>query len=693
MTESKMKKVTPEEGQSADIIAENIERLRELFPEAFTEDGVNFDTLRQLLGDVKALDEGEEKYGLSWHGKKKARQMALTPSTGTLLPYPEESVDWENTKNIFIEGDNLEVLKVLQKSFANKVNLIYIDPPYNTDRDFIYPDRFSEGLETYLNYTGQKTGKEWNVSESGREVVGRKHSAWLSMMYPRMILARRILSNDGVICIHIDEHEIANLIELMSEIFGEENCLGIICWDKRNPKGDSTKVAVQHEYLVVFSKNIEGYKDNRRLKRRKKNAEKMIKKAGQLFKKIGSTTIPDEILSTVNKYNLKVDVSAFEKKYELSDCIKDYQTWLSKQEVSGGEAAYKYIDENGDVFRTVSMAWPNKKRAPEEYFIPLKHPRTKRDCPVPERGWRNPPNTMKELLSKGEIIFGDDETKQPERKYLLKDNLFENVPSVLQFGGSDDKLLKGLGIPFENPKPVEFVKQIISFFSRDDGIVVDFFAGSASVGHACLELNQEQDSTRRFILIQLPERISKDNSSQKIAYKFCLETGLDANIAEIGKERLRRCRKMYDEQLDNGFKVFKLSYSNIKVWNPDVSDIEKTLLDTQENLVVGRTDEDILYELLLKRGVDPASEIQIKEVNGKKVFSVGFGVLFACLSDEIRCEDVEAISKLILDWRQELSPASDTHVFFRDSAFFDDVSKTNMVAILNQGDIPYVRSI
>lgn len=230
-SENTMKHVTPEEGQSANIIVENIERLKELLPDAFTENGVNFETLRQLLGDVQVLDEGEEKYGLNWHGKKKARQIALSPSTGTLLPCPEESVNWDTTKNLFIEGDNLEVLKLLQKSYANQIKLIYIDPPYNKEKDFIYPDRFQDDLSTYLKYTGQVDDEGIKLS-SNTETVGRKHTAWLNMMYPRLRLAKSLLTKDGAIFISIDENEILSLRAICNEIFGEENFVAQIVWQK-----------------------------------------------------------------------------------------------------------------------------------------------------------------------------------------------------------------------------------------------------------------------------------------------------------------------------------------------------------------------------------------------------------------------------------------------------------------------------
>ena len=257
-----MKKVQPEEGKSADIVSENIERLKELFPDAFSEGGVDFEVLRQLLGDARVLDEGEEKYGLNWHGKKKARQIALTPSTGTLLPCPEESVDWDTTKNLFIEGDNLEVLKLLQKSYANKVKMIYIDPPYNTGKEFIYPDKFQENLDTYLKYTGQVDDEGVKFS-SNTETTGRKHTAWLNMMFPRLKLARSLLSKSGVIFISIDDNEQANLKTLCDEVFGPENFIATIIWHKMDsPKNSAKYLSEDHDYVLLYAKNAEIWRPN-----------------------------------------------------------------------------------------------------------------------------------------------------------------------------------------------------------------------------------------------------------------------------------------------------------------------------------------------------------------------------------------------------------------------------------------------
>ena len=249
-----MNKIAPgdPETRSADVVAGNLERLKALFPEAFVEGRVDFDALRQLLGD--AVEDGDEKYGLDWRGKRRARQLALTPSTGALRPCPEDSVDWDTTRNLMIEGDNLEVLKLLQKSYAGKVKLIYIDPPYNTGRDFVYPDDYRDNIRNYLELTGQIDGENRKLS-SNTETSGRFHTDWLNMMYPRLKAARNLLRQDGALLCHMDEHEQANLEKILEEVFGFENFLGMVVWDKLNPKGDATSIAYQHEVVFVIAKD------------------------------------------------------------------------------------------------------------------------------------------------------------------------------------------------------------------------------------------------------------------------------------------------------------------------------------------------------------------------------------------------------------------------------------------------------
>lgn len=660
-----MEKITAAsaESKSLDITAQNIEQLKALFPDVFSEGKIDFDALKAVLGE--AIDDSAERYNFTWNGKNKARQIAQTPSTGTLRPCKEESVNWDSTENLFIEGDNLEVLKLLQKSYHKEVKMIYIDPPYNTGKDFVYKDNFHDNIKNYLEITGQVDG-EGNKLSTNSDTSGRYHSDWLSMMYPRLKLAKNLLKNDGVIVIHLDEHEAFHLRIILNEIFGEDNFLGEICWDKGNPKGDSTKIAYQHESIVCYAKNYESFKLNSSLKKAKSNAEKIIKKANSLFKKIGSKCIPEDLAKVKKKYNLDINTDKYSEVFSLSDANEELAKWISSQnEFSGGEAAYKYIDNDGNVYQPVSMSWPNNKKAPDDYFIPLIHPQTNKPCPVPEKGWRNPSSTMKELLDKNLIVFGNDESTQPRRKYLLIENMFENVPSVLKFASSDDALLKKLGITFDNPKPVDLASKIISFFTKENDVILDFFAGSGTTGHAVCQLSEDQ--VRKFILVQLPE----PSANGKV-------------ISEITIDRLKKS-PLIDKL---GFKVFKLDQSNFNQWESDFDNLEQSLLSANKSVKADRTAEDVLHEILLKYGIELTVPVEQQTVNGKQVYVVGAGALLVCLDDDITTEVVEGIAAL----KHELDPES-TQVVFKDAGFADSVVKTNAIQILKQAGIDDVKSI
>ena len=639
---------------SLDIADERRAQLQALFPEAFSEGKVDFDQLKRALGEW--VEPGQERFGLNWPGKAECMKVIQAPSIATLKPCRDESVNFDDTENLFIEGDNLEVLKLLQKSYFGKVKMIYIDPPYNTDGDFIYPDKYTETLDTYLEYTNQadEHGKKFSTTS---ETNGRYHSRWLNMMYTRLYLAKNLLKSEGVLVAHIDEHEVVHFQLLLDEIFGPENNLGQIIWDKKNPKGDATKIAIQHETILIYAKSIDSFKASNALKRSKENAERMLQKAKNIFAKLGSSQIPDDLSGIIKKYGLKVDSEKFVNPYSLDDVNAEYQDWLKKQDISGGEAAYKFIDKSGDVFQSVSMAWPNKQQAPDDYLKPLIHPVTKKPCPVPERGWRNPPATMLELLKKGLIIFGTDETTQPRRKYLLKENMDENIPSIFPFGGSDDALLKELDIPFDNPKPVKLSKRLIKYFAGKDDIVMDFFAGSATTAHACMELNYEDTSNYKFIMVQLPEKLDPKKSEQKPAFKFCQDNKLPTNIAELSKARIRRAitkinpRKSgelnLEEGIDFGFKVFKLAGSNFKLWEGDVEKVQNLAEQLSlhvDHINAASTSEDILCELLLKSGFPLATKVEKMTLADKEVFSIAEGALLICLDKNLTQEVIDAIA-------------------------------------------------
>ncbi len=636
---------------SPNLTQENIARLGALFPGCVTQvsgaDGtvrqvVDFDQLRQELAE--AIVEGpQERYQLNWPGKREALLTANAPIAKTLRPSRDESADFDTTRNLFIEGDNLDALKLLQESYLGQVKMVYIDPPYNTGNDFVYADDFATDAAEFLRRSNQ-IDSQGNRLNANPETNGRFHSDWLSMMYSRLKLSRNLLRDDGVIVIHIDENEYPNLEKLLNEIFGEANNLGTIVWDKRNPKGDATGIAQQHELICVFCKNREFFKAHAELRRPKENAGRMLAKAAQILAKEGGVT---------------------------DKARKDYRDWVNQQELTGGEKAYSQIDDHGDVFRTVSMAWPNKKKAPDEYFIPLVHPETGKACPIPARGWRNPPATMRELLNAGEIIFGPDETTQPTRKYRLKDNLFENIPSLLYYGGSDDALLAELQIPFDTPKPVQLAKRLIQSICQGDDILVDFFAGSCTSAHALMLLNAEDGGNRRFIMVQLPEACDPKSDARRLGY---------ARVSDIGKDRIRRAANKIREEfaeslsarsapLDLGFRVLKLDTSNMAdvFYAPDA--LARANLDLfVDNIKPDRTSEDLLFQVMLDWGVDLALPITRQPIDGQEVLLVDANALAACFDAS------GAVDEALL---KEIAQRQPLRAVFRDAGFKSDAVKTN----------------
>lgn len=422
-----------------------------------------------------------KKYGIVWEEHEEMVDVKMQDNIPVFSEVTEKEIvsDVSRGYDFLLEGDNLHSLHLLEKTHKGKIDVIYIDPPYNRGKnDFVYDDAF--------------------VAEED----GYKHSKWLSFMNKRLRIAHGLLSDKGVIIVNIDEHERGPLLCLMHEIFGEENNIGEIIWNKLNPKGDSHGVSAMHETIYCFCKNRDVFLSQENVCMRKKaNAETMISKAQSLFKKIGKRVIPEDVAIAIKPFNYSDEIKKdFYVDYDLELVQREFQNWLSKQKFSSGEKAYKYIDESGRVYRGVSMAWPNKKTAPDEYFIPLIHPVTKKPCPVPERGWRNPPSTMQYLLENGLIIFGEDESKQPERKYFLDENLYENVPSIYENADSADDMLSAIGVHFEYPKPVSEAIYVCSYIQPDSTLFLDFFAGSGTTGHAILEMNKLDGKERHFIL-------------------------------------------------------------------------------------------------------------------------------------------------------------------------------------------------
>lgn len=645
MTETKLNGKTP------DIAEENIAKLKEIFPDVFEEGKIDFDKLQQVLGNY--IEDENERYNFSWNGKGRSLRLAQSPSTGTLRPCKEESKNWDTTENLYIEGDNLEVLKLLQKSYHGKIKMIYIDPPYNTGKDFVYPDDYRDNMQNYLELTGQVDGEGKKISTNS-ESNGRYHTNWLNMMYPRLRLARNLLADDGVIMIHIDEHEVNNAQKLCNEIFGENNELGTIIWDKRNPKGVVAGVAYQHESIIVFCKNITAFANTPFLKK-KENADAMLAKVKTLIHKYG--TINEQVR-------------------------QEYRDWIKKNKemLSGGESAYSLIDSEGNIYQPVSMAAPDKPET--RSHRPLIHPLTNKSCPVPEKGWRFTDEKMDDLIHLNKIEFGIDETTQPRQKYFLKDNLEEAVASLLYYGGSDD----AMGLPFDNPKPVYVAQRLIySVCKNNDDIILDFFSGSATTAHAVMQLNAEDGRKRKFICVQLPEPTNEDDEAYKAGYK---------NICEIGKERIRRAGDKINSEItennaqitldgeekkpvDIGFKVFKLDTSNIKKWNPDFDDMELSLFESIDNLVDGRSELDLVYEIMLKYGLDLTYPIEELTCGDKKIYSIGLGMLIICVCDNATTD----IAKFIVDYKKQ-NNIEEMRVVFKDGSFENDSAKTNVKEIL-----------
>ena len=628
------------ETHSPDIIADNLAALRALFPELITEGkegvAVNLDVLKQLVGDQTVTD-AEEKYGLNWHGKRRARQIALTPSTGTLRPCPEDSVDWDTTQNLMIEGDNLEVLKLLQKSYAGKVKLIYIDPPYNTGKDFVYPDNFQDNIKNYLELTGQ-TGEGGKKLSSNTEASGRFHTDWLNMMYPRLKLARNLLREDGVIFISIHHRELAHLLRLSDEIFGEENFVGLVTWKARvkpvNMGEAKYRPQSETEYVVIFQR--------------------------------ADTQGKFQPLYTGGVRSYPHTLNA--RKYRLQTILKS---------------------NRGANFRS-TMSFEIRNYIPPE-----------------GQRWQGGEEEIKRLDSEGYIEFREG---TPFRRYFEDEEGAEHDPfycfmdsdwsSTSEAGKFEVNSLLGDDHGFDTIKPTCLLKTLLQSVTApsDYDIVLDFFGGSGTTAHALWAQNAADNGHRRFVMVQLPEPLNPDDKDQKSAANYCDKIGKSRTIAELTKERLRRAGKKIKEENpmfagDLGFRVFKLASSNIQAWDPDRNKLAETLEASIEHLKTDRNEQDILFELLLKLGLDLCVPIEQKKIAGKQVHSIGGGTLIVCLNESIIKKEVELLAMGIIAWHKHLAPAGETTVVFRDSAFADDVTKTNLTAILQQHGLEKVRSL
>lgn len=644
------------DGLSMNIEQTNLDKLRSVFPECVSEGKLDIDKLLSLCGEY--IDNDFEKYRFEWKGKADCLRLAQKRSTGTLRPCREESVDWDTTQNLYIEGDNLEVLKLLQTAYYRKVKMIYIDPPYNTGNDFVYSDDFADPMARYKEVTQQTT-------KSNPETMGRYHTNWLNMMYPRLRLAANLLRDDGVIFISIDDAELYNLKKVCDEVFGEENYVATLVYDK-NRKNDAKYFSVGHEYMLVYFKSAA-----------------TIYEMGIVLRatKEGIDEVKEEFQRLRALYN--------DDWVKVNEGLKAlYASWPA-DDPRKSLARFTRVDEKGPYRDDGNINWPGGGGPMYDVI----HPITGKICKKPVSGWRYPtPERLQEEIAKGHVVFGKDETTVPR----VRMNLFEADKEVLRsvhFSYAQTatnefvKIFDGKRV-FENPKSVDDIKKLVEYITAktDGDIILDFFSGSATTAHAVMQLNAEDGGNRRFILVQLPELCDEKSEAYKVGYK---------NICEIGKERIRRAGKKILEEyaqaameedkqpLDVGFRVFKLDTSNLETWDATpIEDEQLDLLYHRMNTMIHRvkperTDLDMIYEIMLKLGVPLTYSVTSFSGNNKTVYVVGDDcLLLVCLAENVQPEDVERMT--------EYAPAK--IIISRDS-FADDTAMANAYYILRDHGI------
>ena len=649
-------KMTMQEAAGKDLLSQDVaeekrKQLKQLFPEVFTEDKIDCEQLRRAMGDW--VEPGKERYGLNWPGKADCMKVIQAPSVATLKPERDESVDFDDTKNLFIEGDNLEVLKLLQKAYFGKIKMIYIDPPYNTGKEFIYPDKYQDNLDTYLAYTGQvdDTGRKFSTDT---EKMGRFHSFWLNMMYSRLYLARNLLRKDGLIFISIGDNEQANLKSLCNLIFGEENFCAQLVWNTEGNTDNQYKIKVNHEYILVYYKDIE-YSDQ------------------AIGRVIDPNTPEDSNLrkgyadNNINKNNPENPPSIVELPVGFPS---------SERELSYGA---KSVDER--FFEIANREKFISNELKQEYGIENKSglPVKLDDMVVQDFRLASPCRIFVGMANKNKLLEFIENNCKPiiedgmplkfyinanaAVRYRKENETPRNILSVLRGLGTTEKSktsLRRLGIYYDYPKPVDLIKYLLKIGCHGDGdIVLDFFAGSGTTAQALYELEREEQKNRKYILVQLPEMIDSSKKEQKAAFDFCERAGKPHVISEISKERLRIVGKnIGDERAgqlelgkatnsDLGFRMFKLTSSNFAVWNGDVEEVDD--LTKQLELHVEHIDqasgpEDILHELLLKAGFELTTKVETLTMAGKDVYAVADGALFICLDKEITPELIDALA-------------------------------------------------
>lgn len=658
--------------ESPDMTAQNIDRIAALFPNCITEmlddehstpekkvykRAVNFELLKQMLSpDVV---DGDEAYEFTWVGKKAAIVEANKPIRKTLRPCVAESKDWDTTENLYIEGDNLEVLKLLQESYLGKVKMIYIDPPYNTGNDFLYRDDFAMSSDEYSEESGA-TDDAGNRMFKNTDTNGRFHSDWCSMIYSRLLLSRNLLTSDGVIFISIDENEVNTLKAICDEVFGASNFIAELIWSAGR-KNDSKYISVSHEYILCYFKDALWVKEHKILWREKKQGLSDIYAEYEHLKKIYGE-----------------DCTSIEKE------LKGWYKSLPDGHPAKDHSHYCRVDKNG-IFFADNISWPGGG-GPKYQVL---HPVTQKPVKIPSRGWLTNEATMKEWIAQGRVEFGKDENGVPTLKSYLKDREYSVPYSVFYKDGraASKRLATLMGDKvFENPKDEEIIQRIIQFCGTDDGdIILDFFSGSATTAHAMFLADAEQNKHRKFILVQLPETIDPQKEASEKAKKVAqnavnlLDTiGVPHNICEIGKERIRRAgdkikseSPITTQDLDIGFRVLKLDDTNMKdvYYAPDDYD-QGMLAGLESNIKDDRTDLDLLFGCLIDWGLPLSLPYKSEQIDGCTVHTYNDGDLIACFDTNIP----ESVVK-------EIAQRKPLRAVFRDSGFASSPEKINVFEI------------
>ena len=662
-----------------DFAVENAKKLLALFPECEGQKGeVDIDKLRQVLSSM-AIEGNVERYQFTWPGKHNAMVAVNAATTKTLRPCKKESVGRDGTpggfdsENLYIEGDNLEALKLLQTSYANQVKMIYIDPPYNTGHDFVYRDRFSLTQKELDDEAGafDEDGNRFEVNDSAE---ARYHSNWCSMMYPRLKLARNLLRDDGVIFLSIDDNEVTNMRKLCDEVFGEVNFIGTLIVETATDNNPS-QISTEHEYMCCYAKRA----DLQQPWTRRNDAALLIKSKYSELKGMG----------------LSVD----EIQQKLRVWIKDHKDELPQV------SHYDNVDEKG-VFHDGDIA--NTRMG--GYRCDIIHPVTGKPCKIPQKGFRFPPATLEKMVADGDVLFGEDETVliKPKKRIENAKELLRSV--IYEDGRASTKVLESLlcrGV-FENPKSVKILLRLLDFVTQKDSLILDFFSGSATTAHAVMQLNAEDGGKRKFIMVQLQEPCDEDSEAAKAGY---------ANICEIGKERIRRAGKKIAEELaaknaeiakkneqgelglenpdnpvnpvekeipDIGFRVLKLDSSSLRDTSATVSETNQEFANF-ERVRSDRSAEDLLFQMLLETHIPLSEPIVKAKVAGNTVLFVGCdGEGAAATSGSPLAACLDAKAKMTTEFFIEIAKLKPGIAFFRDDAFVDDSARTNLQQVFNQ---------